>query len=168
MKIISIVAASRNHVIGIDNTMPWHLPDDFKHFKKHTSGHIILMGKNTCLSLGRPLPNRKNWVLTSSLSIPETDVRTFSSIEDAIEAAKQENAEKLFIIGGGQLYQATMELIDMIIMTRVHTVIENGDVFFPEFTTEEWILTSSVFHPKDEKHLYDFTFETWERIPHQS
>lgn len=165
MKIIAIVAASRNHVIGINNTMPWHLPDDFKHFKAHTSGHIILMGKNTWLSLGRPLPNRKNWIISSSLSIQEDTVRVFSSIPDAIKAAKQEQAEKLFIIGGGQIYKATMDIIDTIILTKIHADIENGEVFFPQFSTDEWTLTSNVFHPKDEKHLYDFSFETWERTP---
>lgn len=165
MKIIAVVAAAQNDVIGIENKMPWHLPDDFKHFKSLTSGHIILMGRNTWESIGeKPLPNRKNWILTSKFSRNDDQVRTFSNIESAISTAQELNADKLFVIGGSQVYNATMDLIDTIVMTRVHTTIEGGDAFFPKIDPNKWVLTANVLNKKDDKHPFDFSFETWEKL----
>jgi len=164
MKLISVVAASQNNVIGVNNQMPWHLPDDFKHFKQLTIGHTIVMGRNTWISIGeKPLPQRQNWIISSQLNIDEGPVKTFSSWDAVLQESENLGLEKLFIIGGGQLYKSTIDIIDAIIMTRVHVNIESGDAFFPAIDMHQFTLTANIYHPKDERHAYDFSFETWER-----
>ncbi len=167
MKLISIVAASENNVIGIDNKMPWHLPDDLKFFKKTTSGSPVIMGKNTWLSLGcKALPNRLNIIISQTLEDNQQDAKVFATLHDALDWLKNEateDIEKAFIIGGGQLYKATMHLIDEMFITRVHTHIDAGMVFFPEFEKSDWELVWSELHEADEKHQYSFTFEQWVR-----
>lgn len=165
MKLISVVAASENNVIGVNNKMPWHLPDDLKFFKKTTSGFPIIMGKNTWLSIGaQPLPNRTNIVISRSLE-PTEGIILVKDIEEAIALLeeRQPGLEKAFIIGGGQLYRATMDIIDEIYMTRIHTFINDGMVYFPEFSENEWERQWHEFHDKDERHLFSFTFEHWVR-----
>ncbi len=164
MKLISIVAASENNVIGIDNKMPWHLPDDLKFFKKTTTASPIIMGKNTWLSLGsKALPNRVNIIISSSLEDNQTGAHVFPNLDAAIAwlGEQQTAIEKAFIIGGGQLYKATMELIDEMYITRIHTQVENGMVFFPDFDKEIWSCEWSEFHEADDRHQYSFTFEHW-------
>lgn len=165
MKLISVVAASENNVIGVNNKMPWHLPDDLKFFKKTTSGFPIIMGKNTWLSIGaQPLPKRTNIVISGSMEAA-AGVILVNNMEAAIAwlNENQPGLEKAFIIGGGQLYRATMNLIDEIYMTRIHTSIDDGMVYFPEFSKEEWVKQWSEFHDKDERHRFSFTFEHWVR-----
>ncbi|OJV54381.1 MAG: hypothetical protein BGO31_09435 [Bacteroidetes bacterium 43-16] len=165
MKLISVVAASANNVIGIDNKMPWHLPDDLKFFKQTTSGFPIIMGKNTWLSLGqKPLPNRANVVISNSLEAAAGAI-VVKDIEQAISLLETSHPglEKAFVIGGGQIYKATMDIMDEMYVTRIHTVIDNGMVFFPEFAESDWEKVWSEFHDKDEKHLFSFTFEHWIR-----
>lgn len=165
MKLISVVAASENNVIGVNNKMPWHLPDDLKFFKKTTSGFPIIMGKNTWLSIGaQPLPNRTNIVISGSLEAIE-GVVLVKDMEAAIAWLKEHRPglEKAFIIGGGQLYRATMDLIDEFYMTRIHTSIDAGMVYFPEFKEDDWELRWTEFHDQDEKHRFSFTFEHWIR-----
>lgn len=165
MKLISVVAASENNVIGINNKMPWHLPDDLKFFKKTTSGSPIIMGKNTWLSLGaKPLPNRTNIVISGSIDTAEGAILV-RDMKEATDWLKehQPDLEKAFIIGGGQLYRATMDLIDELYMTRIHTSVDDGMVYFPEFSEKEWERKWAEFHDKDEKHAFSFTFEHWVR-----
>jgi dihydrofolate reductase len=163
MEIRIIVAASENNYIGLDNQLPWHLPDDLKFFKKMTSGMPIIMGKNTWISLGRALPNRLNIVISTSLKeIPE-GVLVFDSIESAISFLKDEKQEVVNIIGGGQLYKASLPITDVVYMTRVHTVLEKGTASFPVLSSNEWKLTWKEEHQADEKHIYGFTFQKWER-----
>lgn len=165
MKLISVVAASENNVIGVNNKMPWHLPDDLKFFKKTTSGFPIIMGKNTWLSIGaQPLPKRTNIVVSGSMEATG-GVVLVKDMEAAIAwlNENQPGLEKAFIIGGGQLYRATMDLIDEIYMTRVHTSIDDGMVYFPEFSENEWEQQWTEFHDKDERHRFSFTFEHWVR-----
>jgi dihydrofolate reductase len=166
MKLISIVAASTNNVIGIDNKMPWHLPDDLKFFKQTTLNAPIIMGRNTWLSLGeKPLPKRINIVITRQKAIQAEGVHFVASLDEAIEliGALAPGTEKAFIIGGGQLYASTMNLIAEMYITRIQAAIDNGAVFFPEFSEDDWFLQTSVTHPKDEKHVYEFSFEHWIR-----
>lgn len=165
MKLISVVAASENNVIGVNNKMPWHLPDDLKFFKKTTSGFPIIMGKNTWLSIGaQPLPNRTNIVISGSLEAT-TGVVVVKDMSAAIAWLKEQQPglEKAFVIGGGQLYRATMDLIDEFYMTRIHTLINDGMVYFPEFSENEWERQWHESHGKDEKHAFSFTFEHWVR-----
>lgn len=164
MKLISIVAASENNVIGIDNKMPWHLPDDLKFFKRTTLGSPIIMGKNTWASLGaKALPGRSNIIISRSMEQDQDGAKVFPGIETALAFLDTEDRKKdqAFIIGGGQLYKATMDLIDEMYITRIHTNIDNGSVFFPEFNDEDWNCIWSEKHEADERHKYPFTFQHW-------
>lgn len=170
MKLISVVAASENNVIGMNNTMPWHLPDDLKFFKKMTLGGPVIMGKNTWISIGsRPLPKRQNIVVSTTMPADTPGAVVVPSFEAALEyirehvpMAEGETEQKISLIGGGQMYRQALEQCDEIYMTRVHTNIEEGTVFFPEIRNNpDWEKVWEEAHPADEKHLYSFTFERW-------
>lgn len=162
MKLSIIVATSLNNVIGVDNQLPWHLPADLKYFKQLTTGHTILMGRKTFESIGRPLPNRINIVITRSKSFEVEGVIVQNSIEDALQYCQ--NKDEVFIIGGDTIYKQMMPMVQKIHLTKVHTVIENGDAFFPELDLKQWTLRSSVFHEKDDKNAFDYTFEIFEKV----
>ncbi|MCM4169481.1 diacylglycerol kinase [Arenibacter sp. H213] len=155
-----IAAAAENNALGKDNDLLWHLPDDFKYFKKRTSGHKIIMGRKTFESFPKPLPNRVHIVITRdpNYHIPFTDCIVVHSLEEALELVKDESLS--FIIGGGEIYHLGMEYANQIELTRVHESFE-ADTFFPNFNDKEWILTQKEFHPKDERHDYDFTYLTY-------
>jgi len=164
MEIRIVVAASENDFIGLDNQLPWHLPEDLKFFKRMTTGMPAVMGKNTWLSLGKALPNRLNVVVSSSLNgLPEGVLR-FDSLETAIAFLKHEGHETISIIGGGQIYKAALPLTDVVYLTRVHTVLERGTASFPRLPENEWKLSWEEAHTADEKHKFDYTFQKWERI----
>ena len=127
MKLFHVVAMAKNRVIGKDNKLPWHFPEDLKYFKNLTTGSTVIMGRKTYESIGRPLPNRENFVLSSRPG-PEGPVRFFTSLEEAVGNIK---TEKAFIIGGGQLYSQTINEVDGIYLTRIGADYE-GDAFYPE------------------------------------
>jgi len=156
-----IAAASENNALGKDNQLVWHLPDDFKRFKAITSGHYIVMGRKTFESFPKPLPNRTHIVITrqKDYEVPEGCL-VASSLQQAISLCPKE--EEVFIIGGGEIYNQSIEIADKIDLTRVHTTVE-ADTFFPEIDTDKWELVFEEFHTKDEKHNYDFTFLTYVR-----
>ncbi|KAA3645981.1 MAG: dihydrofolate reductase [Bacteroidetes bacterium] len=162
MKISLIVAASENNVIGKDNDLPWKLPDDMKFFVRTTKGHHILTGRKNLESFGKLLPNRTNIVLTRDKNYRFEGAEIFYDLKDAIKFAQKNGEEELMIIGGGEIYKQAMPFADRIYLTRVHTIIE-GDTVFPEIG-KEWKEISSEYHPKDEKHVFDFTFKVYERI----
>jgi len=164
MKLTLIVAASLNNVIGVNNTLPWHLPADLKYFKNLTTGHSIVMGRNTFESIGKPLPNRENIVITRNMHFKHEGLVVVYSIEEALQHCRQKEHDEVFIIGGDTIYKQTLAMADTIYLTRVHTTIEQGDAFFPELSTDIWTKTDSYFHEKDEKNQYDYTFETWKKI----
>lgn len=154
-----IAAAAENNALGKDNQLVWHLPDDFKRFKSLTSGHYIIMGRKTFESFPKPLPNRTHVIITrqANYEVPEGCV-VVSNLQEAIAFCPKE--EEVFVIGGGQIYQQAIDLVDKIDLTRVHTSVE-ADAFFPEINTQKWELVFEEFHSKDEKHKYDFTFLTY-------
>lgn len=160
----SIVAAAENNAIGIDTQLPWHLPKDLQFFKKTTMGKPVLMGRKTYQSLGRPLPGRLNIVISTQkdLQVAESAL-VFDNIEDGMRRMKEENTDEGFIIGGGYIFEQTMNRIDRIYLTRVYTIIENATAFFPEIDTALWELVWEEGHKADEKHRYDFTFQQYER-----
>lgn len=165
IKLSAIVAVDKNNVIGKDLDIPWHLPNDFKYFKERTLGHPIIMGKNTWISIGRPLPKRLNIIISSTIdtnTLPE-GVLCFSTITDAIQHLEAHQYEHAFIIGGGQLYAATLPMVATVYLTRVHTVISDGNVFFPKLNMQEWTLVNALHHSADDKHAYAFSFEVWQR-----
>ena len=161
------VAMSNNLVIGVNNDLPWSLKDDLAHFKKYTTGKIIVMGRKTYESIGRPLPNRVNFVISSTLKDIE-GVSIFTSLEDAIDAAKiynldQDIANEIAIIGGGYLFRDSIDSFNKLILTRVDCSID-GDVYYPEIDFSNWELISSDEFLKNEDNQYDFAVETYKKI----
>ena len=142
--------------------MIWHLPDDFKRFKKLTSGHFIIMGRKTYESLDGPLPNRTHIIITRQENYAEkVDANcciVVDNIEDAI--AKSASEDETFVIGGGEIYKLALPLADKIELTRVHGTFE-ADAYFPEIDENKWNLVNEDYHPKDEKHNFDFTYQTF-------
>lgn len=155
-----IAAAGENNSLGKDNDLVWHLPDDFKRFKKLTSGHFIIMGRKTFESFPKPLPNRTHIVVTRQPNYHPKEIIVVHSLEAALDMVK--NDRQPFIIGGGEIYKQGMEYADRIELTRVHGTFE-ADTFFPEINENEWKLIAEEHHPKDEKHNYAFTYLTYER-----
>lgn len=156
-----IAAAGINNELGKDNGLLWHLPDDFKRFKKITSHHFIIMGRKTFESFPKPLPNRVHIVLTTNRNYGKQGAVVVYSLNEAIEKATSK--KDIFIIGGGEIYNMAMGVADKIELTRVHGTFEDADTFFPQFSEDEWKLISEEKHEQDEKHKYAFTYETWVR-----
>ena len=157
-----LLAASENNVIGKDNGLPWHLPDDLKYFKNLTWGLPILMGRKTFDSIGKPLPGRKSIVITRDRDWRHDGVEVVHSIKEAIEKAKALGAKEIFVIGGAEIFKSSLPVANRIYLTRIHHVFE-GDVFFPEIDSERWTCTSERFCAADEKNAYDHTYQVWER-----
>ena len=160
MSISLIVAASTNNVIGSDGELPWHLPDDLRNFKRLTIGKPIVMGRKTHESIGRPLPDRRNVVISRNLGYEASGCDVVAS--PAAAMALLNDAEEVMIIGGGQIYAAFLPLADRIHLTRVHTEAD-GDVTFPDLDENEWALHSSVAHDADATHRYAFDVLCFER-----
>lgn len=157
---ILIAAAAENNALGKDNQMIWHLPDDFKRFKQLTTGHFIVLGRKTFESFPKPLPNRTHIIITRQKSYKANGCIVVNSVSDALQSVPKN--ETVFVIGGAEIYNQTIDFADKIELTRVHTSI-SGDAFFPEIDSEKWLLIAEDFHPKDEKHAFDFTFQTFTR-----
>ncbi|WNC09643.1 dihydrofolate reductase [Pseudomonas coleopterorum] len=163
---LSLIAAlAENRVIGIDNSMPWHLPGDFKYFKATTLGKPIIMGRKTWNSLGRPLPGRLNLVVSRQPGLQLPGAEVFASLDAAIERAEawahEQGADEVMLIGGAQLYELSLAQADRLYLTRVALQPE-GDAWFPEFDENQWQKVSSVANEAvDDKPAY--AFEVWER-----
>jgi len=156
---VSLIAAlDRNRGIGKDNDLPWRLPDDLKRFKALTLGKPILMGRKTAQSLGRALPGRSNLVLTRSSDVPFEGMHVVGSIEAALEISRQQGADELCVIGGGQIYALALAQADRLHLTHVDTVVEGAEAFFPTFDPLRWKAVFHQKHPADEKHAYSFEF----------
>lgn len=161
VRISIIVAMADNRVIGKDNELPWHLPRDLKYFKAKTLGKPVLMGHNTFLSIGKPLPNRRNLVLTQDPNFQHEGVETFTTLEEALQALQEE--EELMIIGGVMLYETMLPKADRLYLTLVHADVP-GNRFFPEINWEEWKEISREDHAHDEQSLYDLSFVIFDRV----
>ncbi len=159
-KVTLIAAAGENNELGKDKDLVWHLPDDFKRFKKLTTGHTIIMGRKTFETFPQLLPNRKHVIITRKQDYNPEGTIVVNSLEKALEKAKED--PQPFVIGGGEIYKLSMEKADCIELTRVHGTFE-ADTFFPEIDEEKWKLVASETHPKDERHNYAFTYLTYER-----
>ena len=154
MKVYVIAAVAQNRAIGYQNHLLYWLPDDLKNFKSLTSGHTIIMGRNTFESLPKgALPNRKNVVLTQQ-DITLEGCEVYHSLEEALSACQ--NDEKVFIIGGVKVYEQCLDFAEELILTEVNDVPEHADTFFPDY--KEWKEKSREHHEKDEKHAFDFDF----------
>ncbi|HLR63117.1 MAG TPA: dihydrofolate reductase [Lentibacillus sp.] len=161
---ISLLAAmDRNRVIGYRNDLPWHLPNDLKFFKQKTTGHTIIMGRKTFESIGRPLPNRDNVVITRrhSSKFPD-EIEVINNIDTVLDWNHQEPANELFVIGGEEIFKQVLPHADRLYITLVDDVFQ-GDTYFPEFSEAEWQLTSREEGEKDSKNQYDHYFLQYDR-----
>ena len=164
MIISHLVALSNNYVIGVNNDLPWKLKKDLQHFSAYTQNKVIVMGRKTFESIGRPLPNRKNIVISSTLS-SSSEIQIVNSLEQAISEAtdwnKENNlVEEVVLIGGGYIFKESMNLVNKLVLTRVNCDID-GDVFYPRLDFTEWSMISNESFKKDEENEYDFLVETY-------
>jgi dihydrofolate reductase len=157
-----LVAADENNVIGKDNKLPWHLPNDLKYFKNQTWGMPILMGRKTFESIGKPLQGRKSIVITRNKDWQHEGVDVVHSVEEAIKKAKDFDVKEIFVIGGAEIFNTSFNKANRIYLTRIHHQFE-GDTYFPEVSTIDWNLVNQRFCSADEKNLYSHTFQVWER-----
>lgn len=155
-----IAATAENNALGKNNELVWHLPNDFKRFKNLTSGHHIIMGRKTFESFPKPLPNRTHIVITRQQDYNPEGCIVVNSIEEAIKSCPID--ENIFIIGGGEIYNLGLPFSDKIELTIVHHTFE-ADAFFPEINENDWKIINSDFQQKDEKHLFDYTYQTYIR-----
>jgi dihydrofolate reductase len=162
MKLSLIVAVAENGVIGHNNQLIWHLPNDLKQFKRLTTGHCIIMGRKTFESIGKPLPNRISIIVSRNLDFQVEGCVTFDSLEGAILFAKQIEEEEAFIIGGAEIYRLALPIVDKIYLTEVHHAYE-GDTFFPTIDKNIWKETHREDFETDEKHLVKYSFVELER-----
>ena len=152
-----IVAISDNNAIGRDNQLLWHISEDLKFFKRTTLGCPVIMGRKTFESIGRALPKRVNIVVSRGFSTAE-EVAVTASLEDAFKVAEETNLEQCFVIGGGQIYSQALSMVDSLIVTHVHTVIEDADTFFPEIDPVIWQVAERSDLFTDEESGYTFEF----------
>ena len=160
MVISHLVAVSNNNVIGKDNDLPWKLKRDLQHFKNYTTGKTIVMGRKTYESIGRPLPNRRNIIISSTIrSIDGAEV--FSSLEAALEALKHE--DEIIITGGSYLFNDTADIVNKLVITFVDTSIEDGYVFYSDIDYKKWNLVEESFFQKDSENEHDFSIKVYEK-----
>ncbi len=163
MTISLVVAAADNNAIGKDNALLWCLPNDMKFFKNVTWGMVVIMGRKTLESLGKPLKGRRNIVITRKNDFNVEGAVAVRNLHDALFAAKEMDVKEVMVIGGGEIYKLALPKANRIYITRVHATPEDGDTFFPEFSDKEWKLVSQKDYDADSKHVYAYSFQLWER-----
>ncbi|MFL0806232.1 MAG: dihydrofolate reductase [Oceanobacter sp.] len=164
-----IVALARNHTIGLDNDMPWHLPDDLKYFRQQTSGKPVVMGRKTFESIGRPLPKRTNIVITRQSDFQPDGVVVVNSLEQALEVAREAaskaedpNLRDVIIMGGAQIYQQALPCVDRLLLTEIQAEIA-GDTFFPAFDRSQWQEVSRDVRQPCSKNPLPYDFVVYQR-----
>lgn len=160
-KISIAVATGENLAIGKNNQLLWHMPADLKFFKQTTSGHTVIMGRKTFDSVGKPLPNRRNIVITRDADLKIEGAEVVNSLDEAL-AITQTEEKPVFIVGGAEIYRQALPKTDRLYLTTIHHNFD-ADTFFPDFDRSEWTVISSDPHKADEKNKYDYTFEVLER-----
>jgi dihydrofolate reductase len=163
MTVSAIVAVARNGVIGRDGQLPWRLPDDLRRFRKLTTGHHVIMGRATYESIGRPLPDRENLVLTRSDRYVAPGCTVLHDLDEALEHARSAGDEEAFVIGGAALYALALPRTDRIYLTRIEEDVA-GDTTFPPLGGD-WVEVSRERHEADPRHAHAFTFTVLERAP---
>jgi len=157
MIISIIVAIAENNAIGKGNQLLWRMPADLKHFKDATTGHTVIMGRKTFDSVGKPLPNRRNIVVTRNVALQIEGVEVVNTLEKAISLCNEN--EEVFIVGGAEIYKMAMDLTDKIYLTVIHSVFD-ADTFFPVIDGAVWTETEVVKNKADEKNPFGYTFST--------
>jgi dihydrofolate reductase len=158
---IALVAAmAANRAIGKDGELPWHLPADLRFFKRLTTGHTVIMGRKTFDTVGRPLPDRWNVIVTRDRNYRQAGASVVHSIEEALRMTRGD--EISFVVGGAEIYRLALPYAHRLYLTVVHAT-PDGDTFFPEFDEREWELVEDVLHDADEQHAYAFSFRRYDR-----
>lgn len=156
-----VVAVGKNGAIGKDNKLLWHLPDDLKFFKRITTGHPVLMGRNTFEAIGKPLPNRRNIIITRNKNYTADGTEVLHSIDEALELVK--DSEAIMIIGGADIYRQILPRTDRVYLTVVGAE-PPADKYFEHLNPAEWKLIEETHHTIDEKHAYSFDMQVWDRV----
>lgn len=164
MIVSAIVAMNQASAIGVKGQIPWYLPADLKYFRKTTTPHHVIMGRQTFESIGKPLPNRINIILTRDPFYLSTGCLIAHSIREALDISADHGEKEAFIIGGAQIYQAALPLLDKLYITRVSLEVPEADAFFPTIDYKEWTLDSSVAFPADDKNKWPYCFEVYSRV----
>ncbi|MEM8561103.1 MAG: dihydrofolate reductase [Pseudomonadota bacterium] len=166
-RIAMMVAAAENGVIGSGNDLPWHLPEDLRHFKRVTMGKPILMGRKTFQSIGRPLPGRTNIVISRDSMLKVEGVTVAASLDHAIDEATRvidrDSADEMVVIGGAEIYRAALPQVARLYMTEVHAMVE-GDVMLPLITWSQWRETQRERHSASAGNPFDYSFVVYERV----
>jgi dihydrofolate reductase len=156
-----VVAMAENRVIGRGGGLPWHLPDDLKHFKQLTVDHTVIMGRRTFDEIKRPLANRRNVVISRNQDLAAHGVTVVPNLDEALALGSTES--EVFVIGGGKIFALALPLADRLYLTLVHAVVD-GDTYFPRFDETGWVLDDDQLHPADDRHAYSFSFRTYRRV----
>lgn len=157
-----LVAFDENRVIGKNNALIWHLPADLQRFKALTTGHVIIMGRKTYESIGKPLPNRTTIVITRQSDYKPAGIIVSNSLEEAILKAKSISREDVYIVGGAEIYQLSLALADQILVTQLHDIFD-GDAFFPEISMDTWEIVERERGVTDEKNKFQYSFLTYQK-----
>lgn len=161
---ISLIAAiGKNNELGKNNTLVWSMPTDLKYFREKTSGHPVIMGRKTFESIGRPMPNRRNIIITRDLDYKKDGIEVVHSLNEALSLLPKKN-EEIFIIGGEEIFKQSMSLADRLYITHIEAEDKDADTFFPEIIPVVWNEVSHEEHQKDEKNPFDYTFSVYEKI----
>jgi len=163
MTLSAIAACSKNRAIGKNNKLPWHLPADMKYFMRTTKGHHVIMGRNTFESLGGPLKNRVNVVITHDPYYAASGIIVVHTLQEAIDLATQSGEEEAFIIGGAQIYEQTLSLIDLLYLTEIDVHVEDADAFFPNIDQDDWQVVKSDAHEPDDRNRFNYTFKIYKK-----
>ncbi|MFC4892371.1 dihydrofolate reductase [Pseudofrancisella aestuarii] len=158
-----IVAYDKNHGIGKENTLPWKLSEDLKNFKKITENNYIIMGRKTFDSIGRPLPNRKNIILTRDKEYKRDNCLVINDVQNVLNFAKSKPHYEIFVIGGAQIYRQFVNLADRLYITEVDTEMTDLDAFFPEWDKSKYERIGYREYKKDDKNQFNFTFSVFEK-----
>lgn len=157
-----LVAFDENKVIGKNNALIWHLPADLQRFKMLTTGHVIIMGRKTYESIGKPLPNRTTIAITRQADFKPEGIIVANSIEEALLKAKSISRDDIYIVGGAKIYQLGLALADQILVTQLHDIFE-GDTYFPEIPADTWEIVEQKRGITDEKNKFQYSFLTYQR-----
>ena len=161
--IISLIAAiGKNNELGKDNSLVWNMPADMQYFRNKTKGHTVIMGRKTFESIGRPMPNRKNIIITRDKDYKAKGIEVVNSLEEALRQAQGKH--EIFIIGGAEIYRQAMFFADKLYITHIDAEDKDADTFFPEIIPVVWNEISHEEHKKDENNPFDYTFSVYEKF----
>ena len=161
MSLSLIVATDEQGAIGRNNQLLWHLPSDLAWFKQQTLGKPVIMGRKTYDSIGKPLPKRRNIVISRNPALEIPGVELANSLQSALKLVDEET--EVMVIGGGQIYSEALPLANRLYLTRVATTVADADTFFPQIDFSQWSLSLELVHASDEKNRFDMRFQVWDR-----